>query len=135
VIPASYNGQLTALLRYPRLPPSDSPPEPNHIILLARQASYLRSSPTVASGAAIVYENQNVLGLESRVPEKEQPMHIARRSAGNMRPTGPNLNSQTLPDFAKGILDRGEQWGVNKTVLSTISGLRVSQSLRLLTVN
>jgi TBC1 domain family member 5 len=123
VIPSNYSSQLSTLLRYPPLDPSDNPPEVNHIVLLVRQAAYLREAPTVATGAAIVYENRNILGIDVTVPDK-QPEPRFRRSAGNLKSSG--TNTQGLPEFAKGILDRGEQ--VNRTVLSKISGIRVSSS-------
>jgi TBC1 domain family member 5 len=123
VIPSSYNTQLSTLLHYPSLVSPDISPETNHIVLLVRQAAYLRDIPTVASGAAIVYENRNVLGIEVTVPARE-PGHS---TPGNLKPSG--MNTPGLPDFAKGILDRGEQWGVNRTVLNTISGIRVRRIL------
>lgn len=125
MIPSSYNVQLASLLHYPPLVSLEDLdlPETNHITLLVRQATYLRENPVVASGAAVVYENRNVLGIESEVPAR-QHSQMGRRSTGNIRQ--PVANAQGLPEFAKGILDRGEQWGVNRTVLNTISGIRVS---------
>lgn len=124
MIPTSYNIQLASLLHYPPLVSLEDAdlPEMNHITLLVRQATFLKDSPVVASGAAIVYENRNLLGIESEVPAR-QSSHLARRSTGSMRQ--PTQKVQGRPDFAKGILDRGEQWGVNRTVLDTISGIRV----------
>jgi TBC1 domain family protein 5 len=148
VIPSDCSGQLTYLLRYSSNFSSDSMPStaPHHTALLLRQALTLQMSPTAATGSSIVIENRNLLNLPVEVPES--PPQVPRRrggrsggrrkSASETRSTlresghssrgsiGRAANGQlNLPDFAKGLLDRGEALGINKTFMNAGSEIKV----------
>ena len=148
VIPSDCSGQLTYLLRYSSNFSSESMPSiaPHHTALLLRQALTLQMSPTVATGSSIVIENRNLLNLPVEVPES--PPQTSRRrggrsggrrkSASETRSTpsesghhsrgsmGRAANGQlNLPDFAKGLLDRGEALGINKTFMNAVSEIKV----------
>ena len=149
MIPSDYSGQLTHLLRYSSNLPVESTPlaTPHHTALLVRQALTLQMSPTPAVGASIVFENRNLLNLPIEVPEPPPPpsrrrggerLSGRRKSASETRPAplesgqsnrgslGRAANGQlNLPDFAKGLLDRGEALGINKTFMSAVSEIKV----------
>jgi TBC1 domain family protein 5 len=119
---------------------------PHHTALLLRQALTLQMSPTAATGSSIVIENRNLLNLPVEVPES--PPQTSRRrlerssgrrkSASETRSSPPEsgyssrgsmgraANGQlNLPDFAKGLLDRGEALGINKTLMNAVSEIKV----------
>lgn len=147
VIPSDCSGQLTYLLRYSSNFSSESMPStaPHHTALLLRQALTLQMSPTAATGSSIVIENRNLLNLPIEIPES--PRESSRRrggrsggrrkSASETRSTpasghsgrgsmGRAANGQlNLPDFAKGLLDRGEALGINKTFLNAVTEIKV----------
>jgi TBC1 domain family protein 5 len=148
VIPSDYSGQLTYLLRYSSNFSSESMPStaPHHTALLLRQALTLQMSPTPGTGSSIVIENRNLLNLPVEVPES--PPQLSRRRGGRSsgrrksvsetRSTplesghssrgsiGRAANGQlNLPDFAKGLLDRGEALGINKTFMNAVSEIKV----------
>jgi TBC1 domain family member 5 len=148
VIPSDYSGQLTCLLRYSSNFPmeSTSSTAPYHTALLLRQALTLQMSPTAAVGASIVFENHNLLNLPAEVPESPpKTSHRLggrpsgrRKSASETRAGPPEsghssrgslrraANGQlNLPDFAKGLLDRGEALGINKTFINAVSEIKV----------
>jgi TBC1 domain family protein 5 len=145
VIPSDYSGQLTYLLRYSSNFSSDSMPStaPHHTALLLRQALTLQMSPTAATGSSIVIENRNLLNLPIEVPESppETSRRRGGRSGGRRKSVsetrltsghssrgsiGRAANGQlNLPDFAKGLLDRGEALGINKTFMSAVSEIKV----------
>ena len=148
VIPSDYSGQLTYLLRYSSNIPMESMSStaPHHTSLLLRQALTLQMSPTAAAGASIVFENHNLLNLPTEVPESPpKTSHRLggrpvgrRKSASETRPAPPDsghssrgslrraANGQlNLPDFAKGLLDRGEALGINKTFINAVSEIKV----------
>jgi TBC1 domain family protein 5 len=112
-------------------------------ILLLRQAVGLHLSPSPATGVAVMVENRNMLHIPMEVPEPRpppprrgprapppssvpplerntvRPFHIKQLSA-----QAQNMN---LPDLARGLLDRGESLGINRTsFFSAVSELRVS---------
>lgn len=136
VIPSDYSGQLSLLLRYP----SDHSSSPVHISLLLQQAQALKSSPTPSTGASVVIQNRNILGIPVEVPDPPTP---ARRSNPNRNRPGQGSQTVRLPrngsplgDFrkefgfpdiiAKGLLD------VNGVISSTVSEIRVSGIVRIL---
>ncbi|KAI0261038.1 rab-GTPase-TBC domain-containing protein [Gloeopeniophorella convolvens] len=141
LIPSDYSGQLTYLLRYPTNFPSSSS-EPHHTTLLLRQALTLQMSPTPVTGASMVYENQNLLDIPTEVPEPPPPPTrrrgdrpgARRKSASETRP--PDLGSSrgslgraasgqlNLPELAKGLLDRGEALGINRTFMNAVSEIK-----------
>lgn len=148
VIPSDCSGQLTYLLRYSSNFSSEFMPStaPHHTTLLLRQALTLQMSPTAATGSSIVIENRNLLNLPVEVPESppqtsRRPLERSggrRKSASETRSTPPEsgyssrgsmgraANGQlNLPDFAKGLLDRGEALGINKTLMNAVSEIKV----------
>ena len=152
VIPSDYSGQLTYLLRYSSNFSSESmpPTAPHHTALLLRQALTLQMSPTAATGSSIVIENRDLLNLPIEVPESPRETarrrggrsSVRRKSASETRLTPPELGHSSrgsigrapngqlnLPDFAKGLLDRGEALGINKTFLNAVSEIKVRLAL------
>ncbi|KAA1471287.1 hypothetical protein DENSPDRAFT_819379 [Dentipellis sp. KUC8613] len=147
LIPSDYSAQLTYLLRYPTPPTTvfQPPTTPHHATLLLRQAIALQLSPTPAAGAAIVFENHNLLNIPAEVPEApappprkmNRPGDAQRRqknaSGSDLPGTGPRRNghgrqqsSQAgLPEMiAKGLMDRGEALGINKTFMNAVTEIR-----------
>lgn len=145
VIPSDYSTQLTYLLRYPT-PPLAAPDLPHHATLLLRQAVALQMSPNPSTGASIVVENRNLLNIPIEIPDPPAvPLRRAQRSERSHQPSGSESPSRRdlsgsrqghyqqpsfqmgLPEsIARGILDRGESMGINKSFLSAVSELRVS---------
>lgn len=148
VIPSDYSGQLTHLLRYSSNLPIESMPStaPHHTALLLRQALILQMSPTAAVGASIILENRNLLSIPIEVPEPSPPasrrrgerLGGRRKSVSETRSAPPDsghsnrgsigraANGQlNLPEFAKGLLDRGEALGINKTFMNAVSEIKV----------
>ena len=149
VIPSDYSTQLTFLLRYPTPPVHEMPvPTMNehsfaacHTTLLLRQALSLQISPTVATGASVVYENHNLLNIVSEVPEPPPPPTKRRAEPGRTSSVndGPlrmlqrpihvrygSSGSLGFPDIARNILDRSESLGINRTVLNAVSEIKVT---------
>jgi TBC1 domain family member 5 len=146
VIPADYSTQLTHLLRYPSSATSlsSSTPSIHPCILLLRQALTLQMSAIPATGAAIVQENDNLLGIPTEVPDTPPP-NIRRRpgnrnqsySASEAEASSRGAGSSGahfrqgsasigLPEMiARGLLERGESLGINKTVMNAVSELKV----------
>jgi len=145
-MPADYSTQLTYLLRYPT-PPNVAPLNTTsevlrpsyHITLLLRQASALQMAPSVATGATVVYENRNIMNIPIEVPDPPPPMR-RRPAVGERRISSSSIDngirraehsrhqssgSMGLPElFARGLLDRGESLGINKTVMNAVSELK-----------
>jgi TBC1 domain family member 5 len=145
VIPSDYSSQLTYLLRYPSLPPFTAPDLPHHATLLLRQAVALQMSPNPSAGASIVVENRNLLGIPVEVPDPppaptrrrgrpdERSHQISASDGSGVDPSGGRSGLRQssyqmgLPEsIARGLLDRGESMGINKTFLTAVSELRVS---------
>ena len=109
-------------------------------------------SPTVATGATVYQENFNLLNIPLEVPEA--PPATVRRRAANKNPSysiseaGPSSRGPLTPDnnkmhfrhgsasmgipemIARGLLERGESLGINKTVMNAVSELKVRQPAR-----
>lgn len=119
---------------------------PHHTTLLLRQALTLQMSPTASTGASTVLENRNLLNIPTEVPEPPPPASRRRsgRPGGRRKSTsetrltlpesghssrgslGRATNAQlNLPEFAKGLLDRGEALGINKTFMNAVSEIKV----------
>ncbi|KIM80775.1 hypothetical protein PILCRDRAFT_9217 [Piloderma croceum F 1598] len=144
LIPSDYSSQLTYLLRYPSPPPLTAPDLPHHATLLLRQAVALQMSPSPSAGASIVVENRNLLGIPVEVPDPppaparrrarpgERSHQISASDGSGVDPSGgrsglPRQSSHQmgLPEsIARGLLDRGESMGINKTFLTAVSELR-----------
>ncbi|KAG1756495.1 rab-GTPase-TBC domain-containing protein [Suillus paluster] len=139
LISSDYSMQLTYLLRYPPCSQVEDG-APHHAILLLRQASLLEISRTPSSGAIVMTENRNLLNIPLEVPDP--PVQMRRRT----RPPGHQMSSSDfhgtssgqgehmrqspsfqmgLPELiARGLMDRGESLGINKTVMNAVSELR-----------
>ncbi|KIK91036.1 hypothetical protein PAXRUDRAFT_831178 [Paxillus rubicundulus Ve08.2h10] len=134
LIPSDYSSQLMHLLRYP---PCPTPEEgaPHHILLLIRQATALEMSHTPSAGASLAVENRNLLNIPLEVPD---PPPVVRRRARpierayQVSPSEHPENLRQQPSFqlgfpeliARGLLDRGESLGINKTVMNAVSELK-----------
>lgn len=153
VIPADYNGQLTVLLRYPTPPPSRLQGSVNHACLLLQQALFLQMAPTPASSASIAVENRTVLGIPIEVPaqadvrQQRRPQMPPRQQSGFAQKTALSSSSSNgegpsrlghsrqasspalgLPEMlARGLLERGESLGINKTLYSAVTELKVRE--------
>lgn len=140
MIPADYSGQLTLLLRYPS-PSADNiaPGAPHHASLLLRQALALQMSPTPGAGHAMMVENRNFLNIPLEVsssqvdqfPKRGHPGRLSTNSVDSRAEFdgihSTRLSSQIgIPEMiARGLLERGESLGINKTLMSAVSELRV----------
>ncbi|KAF8654199.1 hypothetical protein AX16_003726 [Volvariella volvacea WC 439] len=132
---SDYSGQLTVLLRYPT-PPTGAPGLEHHANLLFRQAQALQVAPVPATGAAISLENRTHLNIPIEVPESvthvsSKGVPIRPKSATSPRGGEAGLRPQAsssqlgLPEMiARGLLERGESLGINKTFMSAVSELR-----------
>lgn len=148
VLSSDYSGQLTSLLRYPPPPSSVDPSSPHQAVLLLRQAFALYTTPNPSTGASIAIENRNLLNIPLDVPELEAPpvrrqmrpqqSSMSRRASMDLLSStagkeGPNRNRPTqqsqqlgLPElFARGLLEKSESLGINKTVMNAVAELRV----------
>ncbi|KAJ7172546.1 rab-GTPase-TBC domain-containing protein [Mycena filopes] len=134
LIPSDYSGQLTSLLRYPSHPTVDGP---HHTSILLQQALALQMSRTPSAGSAVVIENRNFLNIPTEVPEPPPPPQRRGARPRDKNPTAagagarPNADSRPQPApqmglevFARGLLERGENLGINKTIMSAVPELR-----------
>lgn len=117
---------------------------PHHSVLLLRQAFALRTAPTPQTGSSIAMENRNLLHIPLDAPEpvtspvatrrSERPQMRSRAGTdsqrmGSSRRVVQQPSQVSLPElFAKGLLERGEALGINKTVMNAVSEIRVGQS-------
>ncbi|TFL07627.1 rab-GTPase-TBC domain-containing protein, partial [Pterulicium gracile] len=142
LIPSDYTGQLTALLRYNAQPDGQHTPTTNPIFLLLQQALELQLAPTPATGANIVMQNRNLLSISVDVPESpvlsSRPSPAHRAKGSQSLPRRPSSQAQDsnhsrhrsfqtggLPElFAKGLVERGESLGINKTLMNAVTELR-----------
>ncbi|TBU29006.1 RabGAP/TBC [Dichomitus squalens] len=151
LIPADYSTQLTYLLRYPAdslaAGGSAEPTPIHHATLLIRQALTLQMSPTPTIGVSVIQENRNLLGIPTEVPSPVSPPVHRRPRQGERGRSFTNANGSRslgqeagnskgahgrqasspmgIPEtFARGLLERGESLGINKTVMEAVSGLR-----------
>ena len=144
VIPGDYSGQLTTLLRYPS-PSSANKVEgaPHHTVLLLRQALALQLSPMPATGASVALENRTFLNISLEVPTLSPASSTKRttRPPSSSTMAGPSGDTparshsrQTsspvgISDMlTRGLVERGESLGINKTLLNAVTEIRVSIS-------
>ena len=144
VIPGDYSSQLTTLLHYPS-PTSANKVEgaPHHTVLLLRQALALQLSPIPATGATITMENRTLLNIPLEVPTLTSASSTKRN-----RTTRPPLSSTVTGSsgdsprvharqasspaigisdmLTRGLVERGESLGINKTLLNAVTEIRVS---------
>ncbi|KAF8559870.1 hypothetical protein OG21DRAFT_498632 [Imleria badia] len=136
LISSDYSSQLMHLLRYPPCLVHEET-APHHILLLIRQATALEILHTPSAGASLAIENLNLLNIPIEVPE---PPPIVRRKARPIEKTHQTSSSEHIsgsppteglrqqPSFpeliARGLLDRGESLGINKTVMNAVSELK-----------
>jgi TBC1 domain family member 5 len=141
VIPADYSGQLTCLLRYPPAPEPDpiAIADTHPTSLLLRQAIALQLSPSPLAGVSVMTENRNIFNIPLEVPEPlPPPIRKQGRPRGGVPQPGitgslrgghsRQLSAQALglPDIARGLLDRGESLGINKSsIFNAVSDFRV----------
>ena len=140
VIPADYSGQLTTLLRYPS-PTSANQVEgsPHHTVLLLRQALALQIAPMPATGASIAMENRTFLNILLEVPTLSPASSMKRTrpplsSTGSEESLSAKGHSRQVSSPAigisdmltRGLVERGESLGINKTLLSAVTEIRVS---------
>lgn len=109
-------------------------------------------SPTPATGASVVNENYSLLNISPEVPDTPSPLALRRRlGPANARgqslstsEAGPSRGLTTndagrlhfrqgsqptmgIPEMiARGLLERGESLGINKTVMNAVSELKVT---------
>ncbi|CCM05040.1 uncharacterized protein FIBRA_07242 [Fibroporia radiculosa] len=146
LIPSDYSDQLTFLLRYPPLPTSQASADPSsihHATLLLRQALTLQMSPSPTTGVSVIHENRNLLDIPVETPEPPPPPPLRRprpgqrgQSFSNTARSASSGNSKAnhgrqqsgpmgLPEmFARGLLERSESLGINKTVMNAVSELK-----------
>ncbi|KAJ7582790.1 rab-GTPase-TBC domain-containing protein [Mycena floridula] len=133
LLPTDYTGQLTVLLRYPSPPESET--SAHHTTLLLRQALALQMSPTPSTGVSLMTENRNLLNIPMEVPEPPPPPASRRRNMSKEIPTrressdsAPGRSQSSSMGFpemlARGLMERGESLGINKTLMSAVSELR-----------
>ncbi|KAH6918633.1 rab-GTPase-TBC domain-containing protein [Coprinopsis sp. MPI-PUGE-AT-0042] len=142
LLSGDYSSQLTTLLRYPPPPKQQLAEAPSHTSMLLQQALSLQMSPTISTAATITMENRSILGIPiepadhiSSSPPKRSALP---RHRSNIAPTRPlsglresgHLRQASSPQLgipemlSKGLLERGESLGINKTVLSAVAELK-----------
>ncbi|KAF7295000.1 Rab-GAP TBC domain-containing protein [Mycena indigotica] len=134
LIPGDYSVALTTLLRYPS---QTSDEWSHHTSILLKQALELQMSPIAATGNLLVLENRNLLNIPSEVPAPPPPpqrrgaRHKEKTPPAPKTPTEsrPTATAQTQPQaslegFARGLLERGESFGINRTLMNAVPEFR-----------
>ncbi|KAJ7063222.1 RabGAP/TBC [Mycena amicta] len=133
LIPADYSAALTTLLRYPS---HTEDGWSHHTSILLKQALELQMSPIAATGSSLVLENRNLLNIPLEVPAPPPPPQ--RRGARNKekapastahpdsrQAAGAQAQAQaSLEGFARGLLERGESLGINRTIMNAVPEFR-----------
>nr|GAT47242.1 predicted protein [Mycena chlorophos] len=130
LIPADYSMALTTLLRYPSHTAGEWA---HHTSLLLKQALELQMTPTVATGSTIMLENRNILNIPIEVPAPAPPPQ--RRSARSREKapepitprnaaSAPAQAQASLEGFARGLLEKSEGFGINRTFMSAVPEFR-----------
>lgn len=149
MIPTDYSGQLTLLLRYPT-PPNAQNSTPHHATLLLRQALALQMVTSPTTGTSIIIENRTILDIPLEVPasistpiaprrghlNRQQMASVPGRdnshAPGHNRLSSSPSSSMGLPEMiARGLMERGESLGINKTLMSAVSELKVCFVVRM----
>lgn len=122
------------LLKYP----PHSAELPLDPALLLRQARAIRENPSPSTGAAITLQNQEVLGIPAYEPDgtestpsvsHHQTLRSRQRSAvsPNIPARLPGVSPRAYGGFeslARGLVERAQASGLDKTILSTVSEFR-----------
>lgn len=127
LIQADTNEVFTLLLRYPE------PDAPAYTFI--KDALYLRDHLTPEGGAEIVtrYGKQAPPVVETQMPEMRAPSPSPSFASSRMRHTvgSPRnfINQQgglesLIQNAAKGVLDRGSQWGVGKAIRDAVGEVK-----------
>ena len=82
----------------------------------------------------VMMENRTVLDIPIEVtqgPSQDQPLHIPRTKSASSSFGAGSRSQQPSPLYypeliARGLLERGESLGLNKTVMNAVSELRVT---------
>jgi TBC1 domain family protein 5 len=116
------NSALTLLLRYPPLDNS------LRARTLVRDARTIIQSPTLETGASLIIKYSGrppaaieTLDLRSHTPSYGTPTRI--RSPLAMASSPASLES-LLADAAKGVMSRGERWGLNQAVRDVVGEVK-----------
>lgn len=137
LLSADYSGQLALLLHYPTAELTPSAQTLSHTSLLVKQALALQLSPKPSTGAITMLENNTLLDIpvEVAVPQRAprtRPTHVPRAksastSFSNTSNTLSRQQAMNIPEMiTRGLLDRGESLGINKTVMNAVSELKKS---------
>lgn len=143
LIPGDYSAQLTALLHYPPLPESKLDGAPNHACLLLQQALSLQMAPTPSTGASLMMENRTLLNIPLELPTSTFQQSTRRQADKSYPSSSSNVRSGVESDhvpyhtrhtsspslgipemIARGLIERGESLGINKTLMSAVSEIR-----------
>ncbi|BEJ13457.1 hypothetical protein CspHIS471_0306310 [Cutaneotrichosporon sp. HIS471] len=135
LIHADYPTLLTHLLHYPS--PCDTYPFKPALIL--SQAKILRSNPTSASGAEVVMQNHEMLGVNAGGPDiTDNPidpeamtsasLFFSRGTAPSPRPGSATRGKARagVQGLAQGLFERAQKAGLDKAFMSTVNDLRSS---------
>ncbi|ORY25154.1 rab-GTPase-TBC domain-containing protein [Naematelia encephala] len=124
LLEADYPTLLTHLLHYPA--PNPYPFSP---YLILSQALLLRDDISPSSGVEVVIQNQDILGVSAKPPDRlpeevRRPMRGGGGAAmyrGNGRGRGAPRGMQGL---AAGLFERAQAAGLDKAIMSTVADLR-----------
>ncbi|KAG9012881.1 hypothetical protein FRB90_006458, partial [Tulasnella sp. 427] len=128
LIPTDYSSQLTALLRYPPLPPQTQDPVIPHANLLLRQAMFIKLAPSPTAGVNVVMENRDALGIPAEVPEPQiRPRRLNTRTppVRGGRPASAGVGGDLRRDVG-GLQDliANRLFDGTSAVFSTVSEIR-----------
>lgn len=119
VMDADYNTALTLLLRYPALEDGKSPQE------FVTNAVYLRNNFTQAGASTLV---EKYSGRPLPEPTETPSSTLQPSMPGSFRMQMPGRASSNFEDMlqgaAKGVLQRGEKWGINKAFRDAMDEVR-----------
>jgi TBC1 domain family protein 5 len=116
---ADYNTALTLLLRYPALEVGKSPQE------FVTNAVYLRNNFNHAGASTLV---KKYSGTPLPEPTETPTTTLQPSMPGSLRMQMPGRASSNFEDIlqgaAKGVLQRGEKWGINKAFRDAMDEVR-----------
>ncbi|CAK9783198.1 RabGAP/TBC [Cutaneotrichosporon oleaginosum] len=135
LIHADYPTLLTHLLHYP----SPSKTYPFKPALILSQAKILRANRTSASGAEVVMQNHEILGVKAGGPDiADNPIdpdattpnsyHLGSGTSPSPRPGSATRGKARagMQGLAQGLFERAQKAGLDKAFLSTVNDLRSS---------